>query len=193
MADIAWRPKIGDPTLIGWITVVAYLISFLFCVRAGLRTRRLTQETQGESPILWFIFAAGLFLLGLNKQLDLQTALIQVARQTALGEGWYQQRRLAQIIFVLMLGIAISGAFFIIVYQQHRFFKNHALALLGSIFLAAFVFLRAVIFNHADADAGFGLGEGDWLCSLELTGVFCFIIASIRAAKNSPPISTRNK
>jgi len=44
--------------------------------------------------------------------------------------------------------------------------------LFGSIFLAAFIFLRAAIFNHVDNDTGIGLGEGQWLDSLELTGLF---------------------
>ena len=186
MADISWRPGIGDPTWIGWTTVAAYLISVLSCVRAGLRTRQKSGGLQDESPAMWFVFAAGLFFLGVNKQLDLQTAFIELGGQIALGEGWYQQRRLAQIIFVLVLGAAMAGTLFIAICKQRHFFKHHALTLIGGIFLAAFVFLRAAIFNHVDDDAGLGLGEGQWLDSLELTGVFCFIAAGLRAVKISP-------
>lgn len=187
MANITWRPGIGDPTWIGWITVAAYLISTIFCVQAGRHTRRHAREMQSESSQLWFSFAAGLFLLGINKQLDLQTAFIELGGQLALGQGWYQQRRLAQIIFVLLFGAIMIGALFLMVFQRRHFFKNHGFVLLGSIFLAAFVFLRAVIFNHVDDDFGLSLGEGNWLHGVELTGIFCFIIAGFRAGKKNLP------
>ena len=29
-----WRPGIGDPTVLGWATVVAYALSFVLCVVA---------------------------------------------------------------------------------------------------------------------------------------------------------------
>ena len=185
MAEITWRPEIGDPTWIGWITVVAYLISVLLCVRAGLRAREKSSGLKNESARMWFVFAVGLLLLGVNKQLDLQTAFIELGGQLARGEGWYQKRRLAQIIFVAVLGAAMAGAALIMISKQRIFFKDHAFALLGGIFLAAFLLMRAAIFNHVDDDAGMGLGEGQWLDVLELAGIFCFIVASFRAAKNS--------
>ena len=187
MADINWRPGIGDPTWIGWITVAAYLVAAWFCVRAGLRTGPKSGGLENESVLMWFVFATGLFLLGANKQLDLQTGFIRLASQLALDEGWYQQRRQAQIIFVLVLGAAMSVAAFILVFKQWHFLKNNVLAVLGSIFLAAFVFLRAAIFNHVDDDIGMGLGAGQWMDSLELTGIFCFIAASYRAGEISRP------
>lgn len=183
MAEITWRPGIGDPTWLGWITVVAYVTAALFCVRAGLRTRSNSQSVAKESSLMWFVFATGLFLLGANKQLDLQTGFIRLASQLALNEGWYQQRRQAQIIFVLVLGATMAVIALIVVGKQWHFLKNHVLAVLGSIFLAAFVFLRAAIFNHVDEDVGLGLGAGQWMDGLELAGIFCFFAASVRAVK----------
>ena len=181
MVDISWRPHIGDPTWIGWITAFAYAIAAWLCLRAGLRTRQTPRRLESESSTMWFVFAAGMFLLGVNKQLDLQIAFMQLGRHLAQGEGWYPQRRLAQIIFVLLLGAALIGAAFITFFKHKHFFKTHALTLLGSIFLAAFVFLRAALFNHADAYTGIGLGKGPWMDAMELAGILCFIIASFRA------------
>ncbi len=189
MADMNWRPGIGDPTWLGWITVVAYLIAAWFCVRAGLRIQPKSHRLENESALMWFGFATGLLLLGANKQLDLQTGFIRLGGQIALDEGWYPERRQAQIIFVLMLGAAMAVAAFILVFKYRHFLKNHILAVLGSIFLAAFVFLRAAIFNHVDDDVGMSQGDGQWMDSLELIGIFCFIAASYRAGK----ISRRKK
>jgi hypothetical protein len=111
-----------------------------------------------------FVFAAGLYLLGVNKQLDLQTAYIELDSQLARSEDWDQERRLA----------------------RRDFIKIHKLALLGSIFLAAFVFLRAAIFNHLDYDVGLGLGGGAWLNGLALAEIICFIVASLGVVKIPP-------
>lgn len=186
MAGIDWRPGIGDPTWIGWVTAVAYLIAGWLCVRAGRGARAKSGGLPNESSrtsIMWFIFAGGLLLLGVNKQLDFQTAFIEFGRQIARGEGWYRHRRMGQAIFVMLLGATISGVAFLAVSKQRGFFKTHKLALFGSIFLSAFVFLRAAIFNHVDDDAGMGLGEAQWMAGFELAGIVCFAAAGLRADK----------
>ena len=180
MAVISWRPGIGDPTWIGWTTTISYLLAATICARAGWRARRSAGGEGEETPAIWLMFAAGLFLLGMNKQLDLQTAFIEVGGQLALNEGWYQHRRLAQAIFVVTFGTALLGACIFIMIRYWRFFKTHKLAVLGSILLAAFIVLRAAIFNHVDDDAGLSLGEGNWLDSLEIAGVFCMFVAGFR-------------
>jgi hypothetical protein len=111
---------------------------------------------------------------------------MQLGRHLAQGEGWYQQRRPVQIIFVLLLGAVLTGATLLARFKQNHFFKGHALTLLGSIFLAAFVFLRAALFNHVDTFTGIGLGEGHWMDALELAGVLCFIVAGLRAIRAAP-------
>src|ERR1041385_1829152 len=103
VARITWTPSIGDPTWIGWVTVVAYGIAVLLCVRAGMRARQLGVKGRDDSPEVWFVFAAVLFFLGINKQLDLQTLLIQAGREVALAESWYQFRRPVQLVFVMIL------------------------------------------------------------------------------------------
>jgi hypothetical protein len=180
MTDITWRPHIGDPDWIGWITVLAYAIAAWLCLLAGRRIRRNSRDLENGSATMWFVFATGMVLLGVNKQLDLQIAFMQLGRNLAQGEGWYQQRRLAQVIFVLLLGAALTGSLFIAFFKQKHFFKCHVLTCWGSIFLAAFIFLRAALFNHANAYAGISLGEGHWMDFLELGGILCFILASVR-------------
>jgi len=124
-AVITWRPGIGDPTWTGWVTVAAYLISVYFLCAGRFADAAKSRRISNESPMMWFVFAIGLLLLGVNKQLDLQTAFIELGGQVAHGEGWYQQRRLAQIIFVLVLGAALAGILFIGFYQTtRRFFQK---------------------------------------------------------------------
>jgi hypothetical protein len=46
-----------------------------------------------------------LFLLGVNKQLDLQTLLGDVGRSVSTAQGWYDKRRAVQAVFVLVFAI----------------------------------------------------------------------------------------
>jgi hypothetical protein len=182
-ADILWRPGIDNPTWLGWLTVAAYGIAFFSCLRTGLRARQKTGGIQIEPAAMWFACAAMLFFLGVNKQLALQKAFIQFGGQVALNEGWYEHRRQMQLIFMMLLGSALAGALFIVIRRQGQFFKRQPLILAGVFFLAAFVFLRAAIFNHVDSAAGVNMGEGEWMAVFELIGIGCFIVASFRAAK----------
>ena len=185
-AGILWRPGIGDPTWIGWITVVAYVVAIFSCWRTALLAREKNGGIKSEPPAMWFASVVILFLFGVNKQLDLQTAFIQFGGQVALHEGWYEHRRQVQIIFVMLLGVALALALIMVGRKQQPFFQRHPLILIGGVFLAAFTFLRAAIFNHADEFVGVNMGEGEWMASLELIGIGCFIVASVKAAKERP-------
>ena len=182
-AGIYWWPGIGDPTWIGWITVVAYAVAIFLCVQTGRQSRQKIGENQIEPSAMWFACAVILFFFGVNKQLDLQTALIQFGGQMALNEGWYEHRRAVQFIFAMLLGAALVMALIIAVRRQRQFFQRHPLTLVGGIFLASFTFLRSAIFNHADEAVGINMGEGEWMAVFELLGIGCFIVASLRAQK----------
>jgi hypothetical protein len=101
----------------------------------------------------------------------------------ALNKGWNEHRRKTQVFFVLPTDAAMAVALFIAARRQRQFFPRHPLILSGGVFLAAFTFLRATIFNHVDEAVGVNLGEDEWIASLELIGIACFNIASV-CAKN---------
>lgn len=63
--------------------------------------RRLTR--------FWTVTAVAMVVLGVNKQLDLQTWLIEHARRAAFAEGWYDDRRRVQAVFVLAVAAAGLG------------------------------------------------------------------------------------
>src|SRR5687768_17295721 len=105
-----WRLGIGDPTVMGWLTVVGYFVAAFLCWRAA---------TKGSAArkVRWFWTALAVLLLflGFNKQLDLQTAFTFLARDFAKATGWYENRRIVQGIFVVMIalgGMATSVALF---------------------------------------------------------------------------------
>ena len=100
----------GDPTVLAWSITAAYLATAGLCFR---RARVEPSPTAGP----WWLLASGTLLLGLNKELDLQTVIIGVGRSAAMAEGWYGARRVVQLSFLmfLFLGTAVAGGVFLAV------------------------------------------------------------------------------
>ncbi|MEQ9482118.1 hypothetical protein [Coleofasciculus sp. F4-SAH-05] len=176
-----WQPGIGDPTFMGWFTVVAYFITALLCLINAL-PHPLVFPLQRVSQIrwLWGLFAILLLLLGINKQLDLQSLVTVVGKELALSQGWYQQRRMVQTQFIVGIVVAALVLVSVIgraIYAERRTYR---LALLGLIFLSCFIVIRASSFHHIDALIGWqvvGL-RMNWI--LEIGGIACIAIAAIR-------------
>lgn len=143
-----WSPGIGDASVAGWVTVVAYFFAVFLCARAYLR-RRSDERYQGEKRV-WLALACALLGLGINKQLDLQTALTEAGRTLAMQQGWYAERRVVQGMFVLAVIVAgvVVGAW--LFRQARRSSKPLRKGLLGAVTLGAFVVVRAASFHHVD-------------------------------------------
>jgi hypothetical protein len=175
-----WSPGIGDPTPMGWLTVAAYFGASVGCLSARRRCARAQGALERRAARLWLGLGVLLAALGINKQLDLQTALTELGRTLALSEGWYERRREVQVDFIggvaltaLALGLGLA---FAARGQLHRF----AAALAGAVFLLAFVLVRASSFHHVDLlihTELLGL-QMNWL--LELSGIALIGLAAAR-------------
>jgi hypothetical protein len=149
ISQLGWRPTIGDPTFMGWLTVVAYAAAGILCLLAGRRVRL------GGEPALdrrrrrmWMATAALMGFLCLNKQLDLQTLLTKIGREIAVRGGWYGERRIVQFIFVLAVALAGITVFALIVKRTRLILKERKLLLFGLCFLVIFIIVRAASFHH---------------------------------------------
>lgn len=177
---IQWRPGIGDPTLVGWLTVVVYAVAALYCIRVVRGSERLFTQQVGRQVFLWRLLALVLVLLCINKQLDLQSLLTHAARYYSKQHDLYNQRRLFQKLLVIGM-LAMSVLTFItgvIIYR--KVLRPNVLAMFGIVFLMAFVVIRASSFHHMDrlistTLVGFKM---NWL--LELGGLV-LIICNARA------------
>ena len=139
-----WVPRIGDPEITGWLTVVSYLICFaLACLVVA---RRPSRAAYG----LWLGLAVLMLALAVNKQLDLQTALTATGRCLAWAQGWYDDRRPVQLAFILALLLGVGAALVTTLIALRHKRRGNGLALLGMGVLGAFVMVRAVGFHHVD-------------------------------------------
>lgn len=160
----AWSPTIGDPTLLGWITVVAYLAASCLSVFALFRQ-------SGRQRIFWLALSVILLLLAVNKQLDLQSALTAGGRCLAKAQDWYADRRAVQIKFILAI-IAISAVAAVwLVWVMRREIAHIWLALTGVVSLLAFIAIRAAGFHHFDQFIGVEFGGVRMNGILELGGI----------------------
>jgi hypothetical protein len=140
-----WTPTIGDPNLGGWLTVGSYAICTVLAVLV------VRQAVRGRRERHFWIVVCGLMLfLGINKQLDLQSALTATGRCLAKMQGWYQDRRGLQVHFIESLLAAAVLSFALCLYLMRRHLARNGVAVAGLVVVACFVAVRAVGFHHVD-------------------------------------------
>ena len=173
--DIDWRPGIGDPTFGGWFTVFLYVLAVLTCLRTTVAIRD-ARPAEPDSVAFWRNVTVLMAALGVNKQLDLQTAFTEVGRAIARAYGWYEQRVDVQIAFILLVGFCALATVVLMTARLRRAPASTAVASFGVTFVLAFVFIRAASFHHFDRFIGSTILGFRWNWVLEMGGI-CLVIA----------------
>lgn len=136
-----WQLSIGDPTFLGWALFAAYALA---AVLAGmvLYTSPFALAHCKREQLLWGLIAGLMAAIALNKQLDLQTLILTAGRCLGKEQGWYEERRLVQRDFILVLtGLAaLTGGGTI--WLLRGIVRDNLTALLGLAALATFVVIR---------------------------------------------------
>jgi hypothetical protein len=185
-----WRPGIGDPTIMGWLTVSGYFTAALLCWMSGRSDQRVhPQSGYPSQPRLWFGLAILLALFGINKQLDLQTWFTLSLKSVARTEGWYDQRQVFQVLFIGVLAIAGIVGIVLLGILVRKNLRRASLALVGAVFLTSFVVIRAASFHHVDQMIGLRIGGIRLNCILELGGIMCVGLGAWRNWKSKRPIA----
>jgi hypothetical protein len=183
-----WRPGIGDPSLMGWITVAAYFFAAFLCKRAGSFARI---RGDGEARQFWGMLAILLLALGINKQLDLQTLFTLAGKRVAQAQGWYENRRIVQACFILL----VSGAAAFGLRWAWRRIRHRAahlwFPLAGFALLLSFIVIRAASFHHVDQLLRFRMAglKLNWI--LELGGIALVALGARRHLPGSPTRPSR--
>ena len=122
-------------------------------------------------------------LLCVNKQLDLQSLVTDIGRTLSRQQGWYEQRREIQRLFVVVV-LAGSVAFSCwSLWRFQEFWKGHKLLAGGMLFLLTFIAVRAISFHHVDriiSTPVLGV-RMNWV--FELTGILLVSLAAARAER----------
>ena len=150
-----WEPGIGDPTFLGWFTVLAYGFTAYLCASAyrvvlGNHDNPRRAEDRATLRKFWVGLGWLMAFLAVNKQLDLQTLLTEIARDAAREQGWYDTRRSVQVGFVKLVGLLALVTGSVITWRMRRLLGFVLRPLLGIVCLLTFVTARAASFHHLD-------------------------------------------
>src|SRR2546423_755384 len=162
----------------GWVTVVAYFLATFLCWQAALASRRSHRRSD---TVFWVLFTCFLFLLGVNKQLDLQTWFTLFGKHLAEEEGWYGKRRAVQAAFILGMAVVGMTALIVLWGLSRKKVRHYALGVFGGVFLGCFIVVRAASFHYVDQMLGLTFNSVTVNCMLELGGIFCVAIAALRS------------
>ena len=172
-----WKPGIGDPTVIGWLTVVGYFVAAALLLYKRKLALSLFPSHWKQHRALLLVFALLMIILGINKQLDLQTFMTNVGREMAEAQGWYENRRMVQIALLAVLGIGVL-VLGMVVMRVRGVLRPHRMALVGMLFLLGFVAMRASSFFKVDRLLGFEFAGVKMNWVFELGGI-SIVIASV--------------
>lgn len=160
-AATRWQPAIGDPTWQGWATVVLCAVVALLALRKAGQGD-FPAVSRGRERVFWTAAALAMAVLAVNKQLDLQSALTALGRCAAKAQGWYQQRRIVQVEFLMVLAVMGLSSLGLMLRLLRGTLRRTALPIVGLVFVLCFVLMCAVDFHYGPPAGGFpdgGAGE----------------------------------
>ena len=116
--------------------------------------------------------------LGVNKQLDLQSALTEIGRILAFEQGRYNDRQIVQLWFILgVAGVCLMLAVSLLWMAWDTPFPTRV-ALLDMLTVLAFVLIRAASFHHIDRFIGERILGLKWNWVLEMGGISIVLVGS---------------
>jgi hypothetical protein len=172
---------VHDQGALAWIVVAAYLVAAFLAFRAA-------SATAAREGGFWVATGIAMVLLGINKQLDVQSDLTDFARAAAHSEGWYSWRRDVQGLFLLLMGLGTAAIAMLLWRWLRHSSLSAKVAATGLVILLGFIFLRAASFHHIDYWVTIpiaGMRSGWWL---ELLGiaVISWAAATYRSRREAP-------
>lgn len=182
LAQYRWRPSIGDPSVVGWLTVAAYAVAAWLALSVAFQTVPGDAVNRARRR-LWLGVAGLMAFLCLNKQLDLQTLVTDIGRFIATDQGWYEQRGGVQKGFVLAVVTVSVFASVWFAWRFRAFWTRNKLLIFGLELLLTFIVVRAISFHHFDIINqsrffGFRLNS-----VLELGGIALVSLAAVNARR----------
>ena len=143
--DGRWHFGISDPTLFGGLTVLVYFVAVARCIKKSKESKFF-----GGNYQFWLYLAAFLFLLGINKQLDLHGWFTEIMRDRAQTYGWYDYRLPVLIGCVSLLGLGILLAMIRFRLYLANSWRNYKITWVGIIVLLIIALIQTSTTVYAD-------------------------------------------
>jgi len=175
-----WQPGLKDPYLSSWIMVLIYLVAAVLAFTMAGKGM-FPDSARRRERLFWVLIAGLLLALAINKQADLQSLLTAFGRCLAKSQGWYDQRRMVQLVFFQVLGVSAIGGVCTLIWGLRRRLHANALPLLGLAFVAIFILSRAADTYHLDTQLVVLLHARWTERILELSGPLIISVAVLRS------------
>ena len=130
-----------------WVTVAAYWGTAVLCVISALRLR----PNAPRAANLWWLLAASMAVLGINKQGNLIGRLTTEGRLLAWTGNWYQSRVWLQGALVVLIVLLAAGVLVWLLRRLRPLSAGQMTAVVGVMALLGFALLRAVSLHAIDA------------------------------------------
>ena len=181
---------IGDPSPMGWLTVACYYLAALLSLKVGLARGTIPRlPGLGSEASFWKGLFVLFIVLGVNKQLDLQSGVTELFRILARRTGFYDSRRSFQPLVLVALGFGGVIALVRLCRVCPRSGPAR-LALAGSVFIVSFVLIRAVSFHGFDVFLSWRLAGVKMNWAMELGGIASVCLAACLAWKGKAPMAS---
>ena len=172
-----WIDDRGDPTLIGWFITLFYF--FVFATSFYLLKKTTLNISNKNYMWFWYGVTILIFLLGVNKQLDIQMLFADFARLYAKVSGIFENRKPFQqkiISFLATIGISI---FTFMIYKFWNAPKRMWLALTGFCILFSFPLIRLVSLHRIESLLSISVLSVKVVDVIEIMGITIVLIAII--------------
>ncbi len=134
---------VGDPTVLGWVITLMYL---LLALKSYFNAK--VADRRHEAYRFWWSVCYVFLLLGINKQLDLQTSFLKSLKELAIATGLQSQKSVLKVMLVVFVACLLIGCAWLTKRTLAESIKRHKIVWLGLLLLFVFIFARTVIFNH---------------------------------------------
>lgn len=178
--DGHWHAGIGDPTTLGWVIVAAYFLASARCIYKAIISKKF-----GGNYHFWIYLAVFLLLLGINKQLDLQSWFTQVMKDAAQNQGWYAHKKPLQFVFIAFLGAGMLITLIGLRLYLANAWRNYKLTWVGIVLLCTFVLMRAASFNHIDTIINYQVLGTRLNVILEISAILLIVLGTFFNKKYS--------
>ena len=135
---------INNLTAGGWIVVILYFVTAMSCLRAAFRNRNTNERWT------WTLLTFLLLSLAIERQIDFESALVQVVRVRSLQERWYAQRELVQVDFIIFITIVCFGTVGTLLIWTRRARTSVRVALSTTALLFGFALIRGASLHYID-------------------------------------------
>jgi hypothetical protein len=153
---------VGDASFNGWATFCVYLATAAFCFFNARRSAALAggrQVARARSRRrFWLVLAGLLLLLGLSRQLDLQTLAASAARAVLRDDGLYGERSGLQVGLVTAIGVFGAIGLLAALISFRRVEASALVAMAGAALLMIFTLIRTISLHDIDRVLMQGVG-----------------------------------